>query len=290
MQGRRSRLRVVAAVSGATRLAGVIGAPIRHSLSPAIFNAAFDALDLDWVYLAFEVQPGDARGALDAMRALDIGGLSVTMPHKDAVAELVEHCTPEAAALRAVNCVVPTGDGFVGENTDGPGFLDALRVETGLDVNGRRAVVLGAGGAARAIVLALSRAGASEVSVVNRTTERAEVAAALAGPVGHVSTADAIEHADLVVNATSIGMGDGQMPFDPARLADGQVVADIVYHPSPTPLVTAARQRGIVAIDGVGMLVYQAGHAFRLWTAEEPPIEVMTAAARAALERTSRIF
>jgi shikimate dehydrogenase len=273
----------MARVSGTTRLAGVIGAPIRHTLSPAIFNAAFAACDLDWVYLAFEVRPGEAARALDAMRALDIGGLSVTMPHKDAVAELVEHCTPEAAALHAVNCVVATGDGLVGDNTDGPGFVDALRAETGFDVDGRRAAVVGAGGAARAIVLALSRAGASEVAVINRTSARAEVAAALAGPVGRAATSEAIEHAELVVNATSVGMGDGQLPFDPALLRSGQIVADIVYHPSPTPLVAAARERGIMAIDGLGMLVHQAGHAFRLWTALDPPIGAMTDAARAAL-------
>jgi shikimate dehydrogenase len=273
----------VSAISGTTRLAGVIGAPIRHSLSPAIFNAAFKACDLDWVYLAFEVQPGDAGRALDAMIALDIGGLSVTMPHKDAVAELVDHCTTEASALHAVNCVVATDEGLVGENTDGPGFLDALRVETGFDVDGRRAAVIGAGGAARAIVLALARAGASEIGVINRTVERAETAAALAGAVGRVATIDAIEHVDLVVNATSVGMGDGQMPFDPELLTSGQLVADIVYHPSPTPLVAAARHRGIVAIDGLAMLVHQAGHAFRLWTAVEPPIGAMTDAARAGL-------
>jgi shikimate dehydrogenase len=264
----------------------VIGAPIKHSLSPAIFNAAFESLGLDWVYLAFEVPAGEAGSALDAMRALDIGGLSVTMPHKDAVAELVDHCTPEAAALHAVNCVVLTGDGLLGDNTDGPGFLDALRAETGFEAGGRRAVVLGAGGAARAIVLALSRSGASEVSVVNRTSERAEVAAALAGPLGRVAGPEAIGQADLVVNATSVGMGDGRLPFDPSVLESGQIVADVVYHPSPTPLVAAARDRGIVAVDGVGMLVHQAAHALRLWTGSEPPIEAMTTAARAAL--TSR--
>jgi shikimate dehydrogenase len=264
----------------------VIGAPIRHSLSPAIFNTAFTVCNLDWVYLAFDVPAGEAGRALDAMRALDLGGLSVTMPHKDAVAELVDHSTPEAAALHAVNCVVSTGDGLVGENTDGPGFLDALRTDAGFEVAGRRAVVLGAGGAARAIVLALSRAGAAEVAVVNRTAERGEIAAALAGPIGRAATTDAIEQAELVVNATSVGMGDGQLPFDPGRLAPGQVVADIVYHPSPTPLVAAARKRGIVAVDGLGMLVHQAGHAFRLWTGLEPPIGAMTEAARVALSES----
>jgi shikimate dehydrogenase len=270
-------------ISGETRLAGVIGAPIRHSLSPAIFNAAFAACGLDWIYLAFEVEPGDAGRALDAMRALDIGGLSVTMPHKDAVAQLVDQCTPEAAALRAVNCVVATADGLLGENTDGPGFLDALRAEADVDVNGRRAVVIGAGGAARAIVLAMARAGATEVAVVNRTAARAEAAAALAGPAGHVADIEAIRGADLVVNATSVGMGDGMLPFDPSLLASGQVVADVVYHPSPSPLVAAARERGITAIDGLGMLVHQAGHAFRLWTALDAPIAAMREAALAGL-------
>ena len=272
-----------AAISGRTRLAGVIGTPIHHSLSPALFNAAFAAAGLDWVYLAFEVERGGAPAALDAMRALGLGGLSVTMPHKDAVAAAVDHCTPEAAALRAVNCVVPTADGLVGDNTDGPGFLDALREEVGFHPDRRRAVVFGAGGAARAIVLALARAGAADVAVVNRTAERAHVAAALAEHVGRVADEAAVADADLVVNATSVGMGDGATPFDPGLLHAGQVVADIVYHPSPTPLVVAARDLGVTAVNGLGMLVHQAGHAFRLWTGRDAPIAAMTAAAHAQL-------
>jgi len=274
-------------VRGTTRLAGVIGAPIRHSLSPVIFNAAFEACDLDWAYLAFEVADGEAARALEAMRALDFGGLSVTMPHKDAVAALVDRRTPEAEALGAVNCVVPSDGGLLGANTDGPGFVDALAAEVGFEMQGRRVVVFGAGGAARAIVFALGRAGAADVTVVNRTTARGEVAAALAGSVGHTGDADAIAGADLVVNATSIGMGDGTLPFDPAALSEVQVVADIVYHPSPTPLVAAARGRGLVAVDGLGMLVHQAAHAFRLWTGAEPPIGAMTNAAVAELAARS---
>lgn len=273
----------MAQVSGATRLAGVIGAPIRHSLSPAIFNAAFAAVDLDWVYLAFEVEDGRAGNALDAMRTLDLGGLSVTMPHKDAVAQLVDVTTPEAAALRAVNCVVPTASGLLGENTDGPGFLDALRAELGFEVQGTRAVVLGAGGAARAVVLALSSAGASEVTVVNRTPERAEAAATLAGPVGRTGAVSAVAEAELVVNATSVGMGGGAAPFDVGMLTAGQVVADVVYHPSPTELVAGARARGLPAVDGLGMLVHQAAHAFRLWTGLEAPLTAMEQGARSAL-------
>ena len=270
-------------ISGATRLAGVIGTPIGHSLSPAIFNAAFAEVGLDWVYLAFDVAVGHAAGALDAMRTLGLTGLSVTMPHKDAVAELVDHCTPEAAALRAVNCIVPTAEGLVGDNTDGPGFLDALRAEVGFDAAGRRVVVVGAGGAARAIVLAAARAGAADVAVVNRTAARAHEAAALAEGVGRVADATAIGGADLVVNATSVGMGDGAVPFDPALLHSGQVLADIVYHPSPTPLLRAAHDLGITAVGGLGMLVHQAGHAFRLWTGRDAPIAAMAAAAEAQL-------
>jgi shikimate dehydrogenase len=272
-------------ISGTTRLAGVIGTPIGHSLSPAIFNAAFDELGLDWVFLAFDVPAGQAPAALDAMRTLGLAGLSVTMPHKDAVAEVVDHCTPEAAALRAVNCVVPTADGLVGDNTDGAGFLDALRADVGFEARGRRVVVIGAGGGARAIVRAAARAGATDVAVVNRTAARAHEAAALAEGVGRVADHSAIGGADLVVNATSIGMGDGAVPFDPALLQPGQVLADIVYHPSPTPLLSAARDRGVTAVGGLGMLVHQAGHAFRLWTGRDAPIAAMAAAAEAQLAR-----
>ena len=134
-------------------------------------------------------------------------------------------------------------------------------------------------------MLALAQAGATDVAVVNRTPARAEAAASLAGAVGRVATIGDLGDVALVVNATSVGMGDGQMPFDAARLAPDQVVADIVYHPSPTPLVDAARQRGLVAVDGLGMLVHQAGHAFRGWTGLEPPIGAMTEAARSELAR-----
>lgn len=278
-------------ITATTRLAAVIGSPVRHSLSPLIHNAAFAAAGLDWAYLAFEVADGDAVGALTGARSLGIDGLSVTMPHKTAVARAVDERSVDAEVLDAVNCVVRRGDRLRGENTDGGGFLDALRLDEGIDPSGRTCVVLGAGGAARAVVHALGGAGAASVVVVNRTADRAERAAALAGTVGSVGGADAIDGADLVVHATPLGMAHRpgasvdavELPVDPARLGIGQIVVDLVYQPALTPLLIAARERGAVTVGGLGMLIHQAAHAFRLWTGEDPPLEAMSAAAVAAL-------
>jgi shikimate dehydrogenase len=269
--------------SGTTRVAAVIGEPIRHSLSPVIFNAAFAALDLDWVFAAFEVPEGGARAAVDAMRALGLAGLSVTMPHKSAVAAAVDRLTPVAQALGAVNSVVARGGRLLGDSTDGPGLLDALAADEGFDPAGRRCLVVGAGGAGRAVVRALAEAGASEVVVANRTRSRAEAAVALAPGVARLGRPDEADGADLVVNATPLGMADASLPVDPARLGPGQLVVDLVYHPALTPLVEAARARGAVAVNGLGMLIHQAAHQFRLWTGEDPPLAAMSAAATAEL-------
>jgi shikimate dehydrogenase len=257
-------------------VAGVIGSPVRHSLSPALHNAAFAAAGLDWVYAAFEVAPGDAARALDGMRALGLGGLSVTMPHKADVAAAVDERSDAVAALGAANCVVPAGGGRLrGESTDGDGFLRSL-ADAGVAVDGKRCVVLGAGGAARAVVLALAGAGAAGVSVVNRTEANAQRAAELAGAVGEVGSAVAVADADLVVNATSVGMGDGGgLPLDPAALGAGQVVADLVYQPVQTPLLAAAADAGCTTVDGLGMLLHQAALAFERWTGEPAPLAAM---------------
>ena len=214
------------------------------------------------------------------------------MPHKAAVAALMDRRSGAAERLEAVNCVVVEDGLLVGHNTDGDGFLDGLAHDSAMDVAGCTAVVVGAGGAARAIVLALGGAGASEVSVVNRTAGRAEVAALLAGGAGRaVSPSDATEAisaADLVVNATPVGMGaapdpEGPMPLDPRLLRTGQVVVDLVYHPLDTPWLVEARRQGIEAHGGLSMLVFQAARAFALWTGRDAPVDAMSAAARAAL-------
>ena len=275
-------------ISASTRVAGVIGDPVRHSLSPVIHNAAFQALGLDWVYLAFPVPAGDGAAAVTAMRTFGLDGLNVTMPHKGDVIAGLDRLSATASALRSVNTIHRLGDELVGESTDGRGFVDALLHDEGFDPAGRRVVVFGAGGAARAIVLALADAGATDIAVVNRTAAKAEQAVALAPDgVARLGSEEDVDAADLVVNATSVGMGGTPQAdavlLDVRRLRADHVVADLVYHPMRTPLLVAARERGAVAVTGLGMLIHQAAHAFRLWTAEDPPLEVMSAAALAAL-------
>src|SRR5438270_10143761 len=272
-------------VAGSTRVAAVIGHPIRHSISPVIHNAAFRALDLDWVFTAFEVAPGRGAAAVEGARDLGLAGLSVTMPHKADVVRALDRLTSTAETLGAVNTVVRNGaQELVGDNTDGAGFLDALRTDEGFDPAGKRCLVVGAGGAARAVVVALAGAGAGEVVVANRTTPRAEEVVGLAPGVARVGSTDEADGVDLIVNATPQGMaGDRSLPVPAAALGPGQLVVDLVYHPALTPLVEAARQRGAAATNGLGMLIHQAARAFRLWTGADPPLEGMSAAALADL-------
>lgn len=266
------------APTGETRLAGVIGWPVRHSRSPDIHNAAYRALGLDWQYLALPVPPGQVRAALAGAVALGIEGLSVTMPHKAAAVAAVDDLTGDAVALGAVNSIRRDGDRLVGDNTDGGGFVDSLLAE-GIDPTGRRCVVLGAGGAARAVVRALAVAGAVEVVVLNRHAGRAAAAATLAGGAGRVGDVDDLAAAELLVNATPLGMGDDPtLAADPAPLPDGAVVADLVYHPRRTPLLAAAEARELRTVGGIGMLVHQAARQLEAWTGQPAPIEVMRAA------------
>ena len=277
-----------AGLSGKTRLAIVIGDPVRHSLSPVIHNAAFAACGLDWVFLACEVPEGRVPDALAGAVALGIEGLSVTMPHKAAVAAAVDELSPAARLLGAVNCVARHGDRLVGHNTDGGGFVDALADEAGWSPAGTRCVVLGAGGAARAVTLALADAGAAEVAVVNRTAPNAVTAAALAGDRGRVAEPGEVGGFDLGVNATPVGMRGHRgapMPLDPGLLRPDQLLVDLVYEPAETALLAAARERGLRAFNGVRMLVHQAARAFELWTGTDAPIDAMVAATKQALAR-----
>jgi len=280
------------------RVVGVIGSPVAHSLSPLLHNSAFDALGLaeGWRSFAFEIPRGQAASALDAMRRTGVTGLSVTMPHKADVAGLVDERSDVARRLTAVNCVHQRQGRLYGTNTDGEGFLASLVRGAGFEPMGKRCVVIGAGGAARAVVLALARAGASDVAVVNRTPERAFEAAALAGDEGTVvdltegAIRDAVAVAHLVVNATPIGMdgaaagagGPAEWLVGPDLLGSGQVAADLVYIPRQTRWLTEAAAAGATTLDGLGMLVHQAAAQLALWTGEIPPVGAMWRAAEAA--------
>lgn len=271
-------------ISATTRVAAVIGNPVRHSLSPALHNAGFAATGVDWVYAAFEVEAGAAGAALDAMRVLGLGGLSVTMPHKEDVAGLVDELDPAAAALRSVNTVIPIGHGRLkGCSTDGAGFVASLAAK-GVETAGMHVGVLGAGGAARAIIDALARAGAARITVVNRSVRRASAAAELASGIAVVGHVDEIRDCDIVVNATSVGMGSADLPCDVGLLRRDQVVADIVYHPRCTALLAAAEARGAHTVEGLGMLVHQALLQAELWTGESADAAVMWAAAERELQ------
>ncbi|HEX4865336.1 MAG TPA: shikimate dehydrogenase [Acidimicrobiales bacterium] len=284
--------------TGATEVAGIIGDPVRHSISPAIHNAAYQALGVDWVYVAFPVPAGQGANAVDAMRVLGLAGLSVTMPHKAAVVHRVDRLERTAARLGVANTITRRdGDGgweLVGDSTDGSGFLSALREDDGFDPAGKRCLVLGTGGAGRSVILSLADAGAASVEVVGRRPEQVASGVELAGPSGAAVDLDgsslekAVEAADLVVNATPVGMtaGDG-LPF--GLVGDwfraDQVVVDLIYLPATTPLISAARERGALASNGLGMLIHQAARQIGIWTGRVAPLDVMSAAALAALSR-----
>ena len=277
----------ISAQKGATplTLAAVIGSPVGHSLSPAIHNAAFRALGLPWVFVAWEVPEGYAPEALASMERFGVAGLSVTMPHKSAVAEALDSLAEEAEMLGAVNCVVrEAGAGgetkLIGHNTDGYGIIASLREDAGFNPEGANCLILGAGGAARAAVLALANAGAARIAVANRTPERAEQAAALAGDKGEVVPADAAGKFDLVINATPMGMGElkDETPISPMLLRPEQTLLDLIYIPEETTLMAQARDKGVAAHNGLGMLVHQAARAFELWTSQPAPLEAMASA------------
>ena len=266
------------APTGTTRLAAVIGSPVRHSLSPAIHNAAFAQAGVDWSYVALEVAAGEGARAVEAMRTLGIGGLSVTMPHKSDVAKAVDVPSGSVRTLGACNCVYWDGDALHGDNTDGDGFVASFEAESGVSVAGRRITVLGGGGAARAIIESLGRSGAESIHVWSRSDQTAETAAQVAGQA-FSGPIDQVADSSVLINATPIGMTGGPNPHGiplPADLIDQHlIVHDIVYEPRETPLMATARQRGATAIGGVGMLVHQAARQFSHWTGQPAPLGVM---------------
>jgi shikimate dehydrogenase len=270
----------VAYLTGRARLAGIMGWPVGHSLSPRLHGHWLRRHGIDGAYLPFAVPPEHLEQALRALPALGLRGCNLTIPHKEAALALVDHASPLARRIGAVNTVMVEADGtLAGDNTDGFGFLASLSAGwPGWGAEAGPAVLLGAGGAARAVTVALLDAGAPEVRLLNRTPDRArKLAASLDGPVVAVPWAErtaALEGAALLVNTTSLGMA-GQPPLvlslDP--LPRTAVVADVVYTPLITPLLAVARAHGNPVVDGLGMLLHQARPGFRAWFGVEPAVD-----------------
>ncbi len=266
--------------------AGLIGDPVAHSRSPAMQNAAFAALGIAATYELWPTPLAELRARVASLRAGDVLGANVTVPHKQAVIPLLDDVSPLAARAGAVNTIVPRGTRLIGENTDIDGFARALREAAGARLP-RRAVVLGAGGAARAVLLALASEEVPHITVVNRTEATARSLAADLAPAPITAEpwnglAAALDGAHCLVNATSLGWHAGELPLDAAlldRLAPGALVADLTYR--QTDLLHAAAARSLRCLDGLPMLLYQGASAFTHWTGQDAPIATMQAALRA---------
>lgn len=281
-----------------TRLAGIFGYPLAHSLSPAFQQAAFNHYGLDARYLAWETPPSALASEVAKLRGGDFIGANVTIPHKRAVMALLDEVDPLAAAIGAVNTIVKRGGKLVGYNTDAHGFMRALKEDAGFEPSGKRALLLGAGGAARAAAFALFHEGIASLVIANRTLERAEALAAelsldIASAISSDdATDDATLHyaalnADLIVNSTSVGMrhgdAEGRTPLAGGLIPHDAVALDMVYNPQHTPLLAAARSAGARAVGGMPMLIYQGAAAFEMWTGRVAPVEAMFAAGNVAL-------
>ena len=273
---------------GKTRIFCILGDPIAHSLSPAMHNAALTAMDVDAVYVPFRVAPDVLGEAVAGLRALNISGFNVTVPHKTAVMEFLDHISDEARAIGAVNTIVNTSEGLFGHNTDAWGFRAAL-THAGVDEVPSRVCVLGAGGAARAVVYACAwEPGVVEVQVVNRTLANAERLVSelvshvpvpfTAHPADEATLRRIVPVSDLVVNTTSVGMHpnvDDTPVGDASLFHDGQVVCDIVYAPVETRFLQDAASRGARTVGGLGMLACQGARALSLWLNQDIPPDAM---------------
>jgi shikimate dehydrogenase len=275
-------------------LVGVLGYPVSENPTGAMQEAAFAAAGLPWRYLTIEVRPERLADAMRGVRAFGMRGINLTIPHKVAVLQYLDDVSPEVKVIGAVNTVRRERDSLIGENTDGKGFLRGVRVDAGVDPADKRAVVLGAGGAARAIATELILAGVNDVVVVNRTAERAEkmVSDLRANTGGNIrferweGVYSVPADADLLVNATSIGLYPNveAMPEVDLTPAKGDLlVCDAVFNPPQTRLLAAAANRGLRVLDGLSMLVYQGVIGFRMWTGRDPDEAVMKKALREAL-------
>ena len=276
---------------------GIIGYPIGHSMSPVFQQAALDELGVDARYVAYQVPPDDVGAFVNGLRQPGIMGINVTVPHKLAVMPFLDEIDDWATEAGAVNTIVNREGRLTGHNTDGYGFLRALRAGAGFEPRGRRTLILGAGGAARGVVLALAREGAGHLTIANRTPERAENLAELARNRNIPAQAIALSGADLkeaaasaelIVNCTTIGMthgpGEDETPLPGNAIPPTALVNDLVYNPLETRLLREAAEAGARTLGGIQMLIYQGAASFEMWLERPAPVPVMLEAATRAMQ------
>jgi shikimate dehydrogenase len=269
-----------------SELVGVFGHPVAENPTIVMQEAAFRALGLNWRYLNIEVLPHDLGAAMQGLRAMNFQGINCTIPHKVAVLHYLDRVAPDAQLMGAVNTIRRDGALLIGENTDGKGFLRSLREDAGVDPAGKRVVVLGAGGASRAMTVELALAGARSITIVNRSAERAQPLVDLLRANTHAEihfvpwdTPFSIPPGtDVLANATSIGLYpnvDDRPLVDFSTITPGMVVCDVIPNPPQTPFLREAAARGATTLDGLGMLVYQGAIGFKMWTGQDAPVDVM---------------
>jgi shikimate dehydrogenase len=283
------------AINYKAELVGVLGYPVAENPTGVMQEAAFAALGLNWRYLTIEVKPEDLKEAMLGVRAFGMRGINLTIPHKVAVMDLLDEIAPEAALIGAVNTVRRQGERLIGENTDGKGFINGLARDAMIDPKGMRVVVLGAGGAARAITTELALAGVGQLSVVNRSEERG---ARLVSDLEARVEADARlvlweetyrvdDSVDVLVNATSIGLYpdvDAFPDVDLSRARPDLLVCDVIPNPPETHFLRKAQAIGLRTLNGLAMLVYQGAIGFEMWTGEKAPEKVMKEALQKAFD------
>jgi shikimate dehydrogenase len=282
-------------ISGKTRVCGVIGDPIEHTLSPIMHNAAFNAQKFDYTFLAFKVKSSELENAVNGMRALNIRGLNVTMPHKSAILKFLDRVDLSAQIINSVNTILNKDGKLFGFNTDGVGALKALK-ENKVELKGRKVLLLGAGGAARAIAYSMAKE-SDELAVLNRSLKPAQELAKLlektankkivAGLLSPKEIQQNLQDSDILINATSVGMKPKaeESLVTPKLLRPNLAVMDIVYNPIETKLAKDAKAAGAKVVSGVEMLIYQGAASFEIWTGKSAPVEVMRQAALSHLQK-----
>ncbi|ADL13280.1 shikimate dehydrogenase [Acetohalobium arabaticum] len=278
-------------------LVGLFGYPVKHSLSPVMHNTAFSKLDLDYLYLPFEVEPDNLKAAVEGIRGLNLRGVNLTIPHKEAVIPYLDQVSKEAELIGAVNTIKNEAGELIGYNTDGRGFVRSLQ-EEGFMPQNKNVLIVGAGGAARAVAFQLGLEGVERLYVANRTFKKAEdlVSDIKKGlemetvqplPLKQEKLKKIISGIDLLVDTTPIGMhpeSDVEPVIEPELIQPDMVVSDLVYNPVETSLLKAAKDRGAKTVSGLGMLVHQGAISFEIWTGKKAPVKLMAETIRDNIE------